>query len=273
MNETSFTTNSPELAQLVEFGEAEACADMLLAAAASLGTRVVHIGSAIALVASQIPIMLFNRVVGLGLREPATEAMLDDVVAMYREAGVTRYAVQISPAARPAELPDWLEARGLLARDNWAKVYRTATPPPEISTDLRIESIGSEHAQTFAQVTCTAFGMPLALSAMLVATNDRPGWRQYLAFDGDEAVATGALYVRGDVGWLGVGSTLPSHRRRGGQGALMARRIQDGVALGCKWLVTETGEDLPERPNPSYHNMVRTGFALAYQRINYFPSH
>ena len=272
MNDTSFTTNSLELAQLVEFGEAEACADMQVAAAVSLGTRVERIGSAIALVASQIPIMLFNRVIGLGLREPATEAMLDNVVAIYREAGVTRYAVQISPAARPVELPAWLEARGLSARDNWAKVYRPATAPPEVSTDLRIECIGPEHAETFAQVACTAFGMPLALSAMLVATIGRPGWRHYLAFDGDEAVATGALYVQGDVGWLGVGSTLPSHRRRGGQGALMARRIQDGVALGCKWLVTETGEDLPERLNPSYHNMLRTGFTLAFQRANYFPS-
>ena len=48
--------NSLELAQLVEFGEAKACADMQLAAAASLGTRVERIGLAIALVASQIPI-------------------------------------------------------------------------------------------------------------------------------------------------------------------------------------------------------------------------
>lgn len=265
--------NNPELAQLVEFGEGEACADMQLAAAAALGTRVERIGSAIALVASQIPIMLFNRVVGLGLREPATEAMLDDLVALYREAGVTKFAVQVSPAAQPAELPAWLEARGLSARDHWAKVYRPATAPPEVSTDLRIETTGLEHAEAFAQVACTAFGMPLALSAMLVATIGRPGWQHYLAFDGDEAVATGALYVRGDVGWLGVGSTLPSHRRRGGQSALMARRIQDGAALGCTWLVTETGEDLPERPNPSYHNMLRTGFALAYQRANYFLSH
>lgn len=272
MNDTSYAMNSLELAQLVEFGEAEACADMQLAAAASLATRVERIGSAIALAASQIPIVLFNRVVGLGLHEPATEAMLDDVVAMYREAGVTKYIVQISPAAQPAELPAWLEARGLSARDNWAKVYRPATAPPEVSTDLRIECIGREYAETFAQVACTAFGMPLALSPMLVATIGRPGWRHYLAFDGNEPVATGALYAQGSVGWLGVGSTLPTHRRRGGQGALMARRIRDGVALGCTWLVTETGEDVPARPNPSYHNMLRTGFALAYQRSNYFPS-
>lgn len=104
---------------------------------------------------------------------------------------------------------------------------------------------------------------------MLVTTIGRPGWRHYLAFDGDQAVATGALNLRDHIGWLGVGSTLPSHRRRGAQGALMARRVRDGISLGCRWLVTETGEDLPARPNPSYHNMLRTGFTLAYQRLNY----
>ena len=103
--------------------------------------------------------------------------MLDDIIALYSEAGVTSFAVQISPAAQPAELPAWFEARGLSACDNWAKVYRTSTPPPEISTDLRIECIGLEHAETFAQVACTAFGMLLALSAMLV----RPG-RAHRAF-------------------------------------------------------------------------------------------
>jgi hypothetical protein len=54
-----------------------------------------------------------------------------------------------------------------------------------------------------------------------------------------------------------------------GQGAMFARRIADGLALGCQWFVTETGEDRPEDPNPSYHNMLRSGFKLAYLRRNY----
>lgn len=49
----------------------------------------------------------------------------------------------------------------------------------------------------------------------------------------------------------------------------MSKRIKDAVELGCRWLVTETGEDLPEHPNPSFHNMLRTGFELAYQRPNF----
>ena len=51
----------------------------------------------------------------------------------------------------------------------------------------------------------------------------------------------------------------------------MARRIEDGRALGCRWFVTETGEDTPERPNPSFRNMLRSGFALGYHRANYMP--
>ncbi len=37
---------------------------------------------------------------------------------------------------------------------------------------------------------------------------------------------------------LGVAGTHPSHRRRGAQGALTARRVQDGIAMACKWFRT-----------------------------------
>jgi hypothetical protein len=49
----------------------------------------------------------------------------------------------------------------------------------------------------------------------------------------------------------------------------MAQRIRAAAEAGCEWVITETGEDLPRRLNPSYHNMIRTGFNLAYQRANY----
>jgi hypothetical protein len=68
---------------------------------------------------------------------------------------------------------------------------------------------------------------------------------------------------------LGNMGTLKNYRGRGAQGALFARCIQDGRVLGVKWFITETGEDSPEDPNPSYHNMVRNGFQLAYLRRNY----
>lgn len=260
-----------QLAELVEFGEAEAYADMFAAAPLEWGLHVERWGSVIALVAPPIDVMLFNRVLGLGLREPASEAQLDELVALYRQASVRHFGIQLSPIAQPSAVKDWLYTHGLRPTDNWAKVYRVVDQPIEIHTDLRMEVIGREHAADFGRVACAAFGMPSALQPWLENLVSRANWHVYLAFDGEQAAAGGALFVRGKVGWLGIEGTLASHRRRGGQGAIMAQCIRDAAQLGCRWVITETGEDLPDRPNPSYHNMLRTGFTLAYQRPNYVP--
>ncbi len=41
--------------------------------------------------------------------------------------------------------------------------------------------------------------------------------------------------------------------------------------MGLEWLVTETDEELPDRPNPSYHNIVRAGMPVRYVRANWGP--
>lgn len=258
-----------QLAGMVEFGEAEAYADFFAAAPPDWNIHVQRIGGAVCLFAPDLPVMLFNRAIGLGVREPATETLLHEILTQYRQTGARAYGVQLSPIAQPPDLAQWLAARQLTTRDNWAKVYRAAGQPIELLTDLRVEVIDRSRAADAARVICTAFGMPLSLSAWIENSVGRLGWQYYAAFDDDRVVATGALFVRGEVGWLGMGSTYPEYRRRGAQGVLMARRIRDAAALGCRWVVTETGEDLPDSPNPSFHNMLRTGFQLAYQRPNY----
>ena len=81
-------------------------------------------------------------------------------------------------------------------------------------------------------------------------------------------MSAGATFVTADVAWLGFGATLESHRGRGGQSAMFARRLADARIAGCRLAITETGEDTPEEPNPSYRNMLRAGFELAYLRPN-----
>lgn len=260
-----------QLAELVEWGEAEAYADMFAAAPPEWGLHVERRGSAVALVAPPIDVMLFNRVLGLGLSEPASETQMDEIVALYQQANVRHFGIQLSPIAQPSALKNWLKACHLRPTDNWAKVYRAAAQPIEIHTDLRVGAIGREQAADFGRVVCAAFEMPAALQPWLEQLVDRPNWHVYLGFDGEHAAACGALFLHGEVGWLGIEGTLSSHRRRGGQGAIMAQCIRDAAQLSCRWVITETGEDLPDRPNPSYHNMLRTGFTLAYQRTNYLP--
>jgi len=261
--------NDLALAEMIEGTEAAACSEMMQAAPREWGFLAERTPAGVLLLASTVDKLIFNRVIGCGIEAPADREQVQNLLARYRAAGIGNYGVQLSPAARPPELPAWLEAEGLAPRNNWAKTYRKAGEVPEVPTDLRIEPAGPEHADAVGKITCTAFGMEDRLWPWFAGLVGQPNWYHYLGWDGDEAVATGALFVHGKVGWLGIGGTLAAARRRGGQGAILARRLLDGMRLGCEWFLTETGEDLPERPNPSFHNMMRTGFRVAYQRANY----
>jgi hypothetical protein len=178
-------------------------------------------------------------------------------------------AVQLSPGARPPELAGWLAARGLHADDTWVKLLRGVAPPPEPATDLRVERIGPAQAPAFAETFGAVFGLPDPLRVWIECSVGRHGWRHYLAFDGDQPVATGALFVYEQIGWLGVAATLRSHRRRGAQSAIIAQRIRDAAALGCRWLAAETSDNTPDQSHPSTHNLRRLGFEIAYLRPNY----
>ena len=268
------STLSPEnISMINEFGESEAWANYYLCAPQEFIQKnrleAKRIGSAWVTLIPEYDWSFFNRIVGLGVGELATESILDEAIEVFQGAGCQNYMAQISPFAQPVHLPEWLAARGFTKGRNWAKVMRGNEPAKPVPTDLRIEAIGAEYAETFADVALAAFEMPVELRPLMTGNLGKPGWHHYLAFDGEQPVSAAASYIKAEVGWLGFGCTLESHRKRGGQGALFSRRIADGLALGCKWFVTETGEDTPESPNPSYHNMLRAGFKLAYLRRNY----
>lgn len=264
---------SDQIVALNERSELEAGADLYRCAspefAKKFRLKAIYIGSVWVGMIPELDLIVFNRIVGLGVGHVATESMLDDAIASLQKAGCKNFMAQVSPLAKPARLPEWLYARGFTRTNNWAKMYRGNKPASFIPTPLRLQAIGQEQAEAFAGIATTAYGMPLALGPLFSGNIEKPGWHHYLAFDGEQPVSAAAMFVSGDVGWLGFGSTLASHRRRGGQSAMFARRINDGLALGCKWFVTETGEDTPEQPNASYHNMLRSGFELAYLRPNY----
>ncbi|HVU11671.1 MAG TPA: hypothetical protein VHD90_10345 [Phototrophicaceae bacterium] len=263
-----------EITQMNESIEAEGWASMFHHTdehfAAQFGMDVRRWGDGVTgLKCAGIDVTLFNRVMGIGVETPLTESVLDEIISDYAAAGVKRYALEICPDAQPAQLFGWLAARGFTPRSDVAKCYRDAAPCDPIPTELRIEKISVDQRAAYARTLCAGFELPDVLTPLAGGVVGQPGWHNYLAYDGDQPVAIGALMVQGEIGWIGGGATLPEFRRRGGQGALMARRIQDGIALGCKWFVTETGADTPEHPNPSYHNMLRTGFQLAYLRTDY----
>lgn len=220
-------------------------------------------------VVAALDFALFNRVIGLGIAAPANDAQLDGIQDAYSTRGQNNWAVSLSPIARPDDLAARLEQRGMARAGDFAKVVRRSDAAQDAETDLRVEEVGREHAGAFAPVNVAAWGVPDAFSPWFAGTVGRDGWRHYIAFDGDDPVSTGALFVSDGIVWLGFAATLSSHRNRGGQGAIMARRIRDAAELGCDLVHTETGAETADEPNPSYRNMIRAGFELVYLRPNY----
>src|SRR5207244_1412545 len=77
---------------------------------------------------------LFNRALGLGLAEPATEATLDEIDAFFRARGLA-YGIPLTPDAQPPELPDWPAATaGAASSPSTAtrplRLERSSSPAP-----------------------------------------------------------------------------------------------------------------------------------------------
>lgn len=259
--------------------EAAAFADLFDAAPAALrerlGLEVRQVAGATLLIAPRMPVALFNRAIGWGmdLDGGAHVASVSDAQAIaqaFREAGSASWWLHANPLARPAALADALLARGwtLPPRRSWAKMLRDTAPLPPADTALSVGPVASSEVEATTQAIAAVFEMPPFMAAWLAALHGRPRWRVLALRDGAQVVGGACLFVDGPLAWLGMGAVLASHRRRGGQRALMARRIDDAIAAGCGAIATETGEPIADEPNPSLANMRRCGFQVVASRLN-----
>jgi GNAT superfamily N-acetyltransferase len=237
----------------------------------SLGLRLERHGGAVVSSAGAAPGIMHNRCIGLGFEEPATRQLVDRIVDHFQSIGVDRYYVHLVPDAKPLEIKEWLADRGLAPyRRSWMKFIRRIDPPAAPRTDLHIERIGHEWAETFGRIVAESFDEPARIGALMARLADRRDWHVYLSLDekGDPA-GTGAMFVRDRIAWFSYAATLPAYRGRGGQGAMLVRRIRDAIDLGARLMVAETGTALENEPQHSYRNIERAGFQRSYVRENW----
>lgn len=87
------------------------------------------------------------------------------------------------------------------------------------------------------------------------------GFLRYLAHRDGVLVGGAGLRVCDGVAQLCGAATLPAHRRRGVQSALLASRLSDAASQGCDIAVVTT-----QPGSKSQENVQRKGFALLYTR-------
>lgn len=229
-------------------------------------------GGAVCLMARDPLHGFWNRAIGLGVDEPLTEDVVDEVLEFAREGGAPLLVVPVAPGADPGTWEHVLASRGLSPSAAWVKFVAPGGFSAEEKTEFDVEQIGPEIGVHFARVMCEGFKMPLdsPLPDWFATIPGAPGMTAYAAFDRHhKIVATAAMHVSGELASLCGAATLPEARHRGAQSALMARRLHDANALGVRWIATETGTETDEDPNPSLHNMRRLGLTELYERRNW----
>jgi hypothetical protein len=245
-----------------------------------------------------LPIAEFNRALSVGVDGSFNETALDAARDWLRLHGTADAVLQCPPAGQDDALKAWLLRHGLERRGNgWAKFLRATAPVPVSShesssaksyqssnsrshrsahegsnpTGIEVRLVTPESAAQFGVVVQAGFGLPDHCAPWFAALAGRPGWQLYLAYQGETAIASGALFLQDQWGWMGIDATLPDYRGRGAQSALIARRVSDGIAAGVLGLTAETGQPTggQEAAHTSYSNYRRGGFDPVYIRDNY----
>ncbi|MFI6759305.1 GNAT family N-acetyltransferase [Micromonospora sp. NPDC050417] len=260
-----------DLTRLAELTEAEVNRQYVTATSergrVALGISAADIGGGFSLAMRNDPTGGgWNKTLGIGFAEPVTKKLIGEVVDFHREHGSPSAQVQIAPELLPPDWEDIREAFGLTPGGHMMKFACAVEDFKPGTTDLRVGLVDPQDVDKWATMLSVIFGMPEHFDSMIAGTGRRPDFRPLAAWDGDEMVAGGSLFIDGDVASLNTGATKASHRNRGIQSALLTARAQAAAEAGCRWLVTETGKPTEGESNSSYNNMLRSGFTLLYAR-------
>ncbi|MGA7995904.1 MAG: GNAT family N-acetyltransferase [Bradyrhizobium sp.] len=183
------------------------------------------------------------------------------LIDLFSAEGVKRFFVWLSPGPDMDVARGWLKESGLsrVRRTGYPTLYRNGPGPAPFKTDLAIRQVGADDIAAAREQLGETLWPEYARPA------GQPGFFHYMAFDGERPVAIAALCMFEDIGYLMAAATVESHRKRGAQQALIAKRIECAELLGCSSLVSETLYMLEH----SYRNLQRAGFREAYEKEVY----
>ena len=138
---------------------------------------------------------MLNRIVGLGVDEPATRGR------PRRGARRDRRRRQLLRGGRPGgtarTLADWLRERGLEPGWGWMAFRRGVDDLPDRRPRSASSGSGRRRRTAFGRIVATGYGLPDA-AVPWAASAHEAGWDCWLALDGDEpAAAAGCLRRRG----------------------------------------------------------------------------
>jgi GNAT superfamily N-acetyltransferase len=215
-------------------------------------------GAAVAAMDPSRPELDFvNRVYGLW---PEDVEHVPEIAAFYGRHDVRGW-LELAPCERFERLAGALAKAGAAHIGFHTVVYGAAST--KAVADMEIEE--APDPELFADVLLRGHGVPEGARVRdrgsVARWADIQNWRLYLARIDGEPVGGALLSLDADIGYLANASTLPAYRGRGVQTALIARRIADAAAAGCKTVCSGAAFG-----SQSQRNLQRAGLQVAYTK-------
>jgi GNAT superfamily N-acetyltransferase len=203
----------------------------------------------------------FNRVYLCGAEEGLTVDGMARIADLFRQAGVERFYVWLSPGPRMEVVRGWLADAGMTRRlhVSYPTLARDAHVPLRAASRVDVCEMNGREAARLAEQHEGIARPDYFRSA------GAPGFHHFMGFDGVTPIATAVLCVVDDVGYLGTALTAESFRGRGAQQALIAKRIETAASLGCRILLSETLSFL----EASLGNLQKAGFKTVFEKEVY----
>ncbi|MDC3962475.1 GNAT family N-acetyltransferase [Polyangium jinanense] len=215
-----------------------------------------------------------NKVAGLGFAGPLDEGALAAVEEAFAERG-SPVQVEIATLADPS-IGQKLTARGYVLQGFENVLGRSLPVEHEAPRAPSVEILPSPLSELSAwiDVVVTGFASPDAqgvpshesfprelIEGIMRDMASTGGFSRYLARR-DGVIAGGAsMRLAKGVAQLCGAATLPEHRRRGVQSALLSARLEIATKAGCDVAVVTT-----QPGSKSQENVQRQGFELLYTR-------
>lgn len=206
---------------------------------------------------------------GLGMREPATDEVLDEIEGFFGRHGAP-VNHEVCPLAGVAVLTS-LAKRGYVPCEVSNVLFLDLETPRaqvELNPALSVRVAGTEELNTYAHVLAQgwkeALEFALQIEEMARAMATAPGYVGFLVAKGEALIAGAGLFVHDGVALLAGASTIKEDRGQGAQRAVLTARLDYARKEGCQlaMVVTEPG-------SASQRNAERNGFRIAYTRTKW----
>lgn len=194
-------------------------------------------------------------VLNLGIFEEVKEDFIDFIINYNKSIKGGEFRLNIPGIAGPDKLDEILLKKGFKPKGCINKFYRSTYSVKDTGLSHDIRELCKEQAEVFDDI--------ISPEKRKIFTHiiGKPEWHTYAVYENNIPISAASMYMHEDTAWLGFAATLPDHRNKGAQSALLVKRMIEAKKLNCNWITAATHGD---NTNSSYKNLTRLGFTVLY---------